>query len=318
MSKAVSILIPVYNTDKYISKCLHSVFSQTYADIEYIIVNDASQDNSIGIIKDVLKEYPQRESQVHLISHEKNQGIAKTRNTLLNHATGEYVFFVDSDDSIRIDAIEILIRTAEKNDADIVRCNYSEVKGNKIIPMNHEPIGIQESHLEQCLLGKNHMNSMWLLLIRRHVFTDYGLSFDTDVNGCEDLLMTVKLFYYTNNITDITDCLYYYNSENARSITHNHRDFRSDAITAANKIILFLKEKGLFETYHKPLRQLMFTSKMHFLINKEIRDIDKYIKTFPESNSCYRQYNFPKKQKLLFSLAEKNAILLLKFICKII
>jgi len=318
MSKSVSILIPVYNSEKYISKCLHSVFSQTYANIEYIIVNDAFQDNSIAIIQDVLNEYPQRESHVRLINHEKNQGIAKTRNTLLDHATGDYVYFVDSDDSISTDAVEILMRTAEKNNADIVRCNYREVKGDKIIPMNHEPIGIQESYLEQCLLGKNHMNSIRLLLIRRHIFTDFGLSFETDVNGCEDFLMTVKLFYHTNNITDIPDCLYDYNLENAASITHNHRGFRSNAIAAANKIKLFLKEKGLFETYHQPLRQLMFTSKMHFLINKEIRDIDKYVKTFPESNNCYRQYNFTKKQRLLFFLAEKKAILLLKFICNFI
>lgn len=130
------------------------------------------------------------------------------------------------------------MRTAEKSGADIVRCNYNEVKGDKSIPMNHKTIGIQESYLEQCLLGKNHMNSMWLLLIKRRIFTDCGLSFETDINGCEDFLMTVKLFYYTNNITDIPDCLY--------------------------------------------------------------------------------DYNFTKKQKLLFFLAEKNTILLLKFICKFI
>ena len=166
--------------------------------------------------------------------------------------------------------------------------------------------------------GKNKMNAMWLLLIRRQLFATHHLAFVNDINGPEDIMMTIKLFCSTSNVAETPKPLYHYRLDNSTSITHNELSFRNHFLLAVKQIVAFLQEKGVYEQFHEQALQLMFTSKQHFLINKKIRDIDKYINTFPESSHCYRQYNYSMKQQLLFFLAEHRMSTILKFINKLI
>lgn len=313
----VSILIPVYKAEKYIEDCLRSIFQQTYDDIEYVFVNDATPDNSMDIIRQTAKKYPHRESQLVVVENERNRGIAYTRNVLIENATGDYIYFVDSDDFIELDTIETFVATAQKENADIVRCDYFKYVGGQATPVIRKPIKKGESLMTHCLSNNYGMESLWFLFIRRSIITEHQLCFPEGINGCEDFLMTVHLFYYTNKVVDLFLPLYYYRMDNAQSITHQPQTFRTHSVQAMQEIITFLKEKGVYEKYLPQLLQLMFTSKQHFLINKNIRDIDKYINTFPESNHCYRQYNYSTKQRLLFFLAEHRLTFLLKLICKL-
>lgn len=313
----VSVLVPVYKAEKYIAACLHSLFSQTYDDIEYVFVNDASPDSSIDIVRQVAHEYPQREPQVVIVENERNCGVAYTRNVLMEKATGDYIYFVDSDDFIDPDTIETLAGTAMREEADIVRCDYYKYINGKTEPVIRTPIKEGEDLMMHCLSNKYGMESLCFLFIRRSIITQHQLRFPEGINGCEDLLMTVRLFYYTNKLVDTHRPLYYYRLDNIQSITHQTQTFRTHSVQAIQEIIIFLKEKGVYEQYLPQLLQLMFTSKQHFLINKNIRDIDKYISTFPESNHCYQQYNYNTKQRLLFFLAEHRLTHLLKLICKL-
>ncbi len=316
MSKIVSILIPVYKSERYIEECLRSVFEQTYENIEYILINDATPDNSMAIVYKIIEKYPNRKPFVKIFENEINQGVAYTRNLLINNAIGDYIYFVDSDDFIDKNAVETLLLTAEKEQADIARCNYYKYKDGKnkaIIRKDYK----YKDKIQDCLSNDVGMTSLWLLLIRRSLFTRNGLSFPSNINGCEDFLMTIKLFYYANKIADTPNVLYYYRLDNCNSITQQESIFRSDSCNAINEIMLFLKEKKIYDQYNNLCLRLKFTAKQHFLINKSIRDIDKYISTFPESNSYYKQLPYSKKQKLMFFLAEHNQTTLLRLLFKL-
>lgn len=311
MSIKVSILIPVYKSEKYIEECLCSVFEQTYDNIEYIIVDDASPDNSMNIIIRTIKKYPQRDSSINIIKNERNFGIAYTRNILLNNSTGEYIYFVDSDDLIESNTIETFVAIAQENDADIVRCNYFNYIKKEAHAIIRKPIKERTDYIKDCLADET-MNSLWLLFIRKRIITDHFLFFPEGINGCEDILMTIKLFYYANTITETPLPLYYYRLDNDESITHNEGVFKTYFILAVKEIVSFLKEKNIYEQYKKEILKLMFVSKQNYLLSKDIRDIEKYIHTFPESSSCYKSFNYNKKERTLFYLAEHNHTLLLK------
>ena len=116
-----SIIIPVYNVEKYIKKCLDSVFSQSYKDYEVIVVNDGSTDKSM----DIAKEYNVK------IINQKNAGLSITRNNGLQIANGEYISFIDSDDWVDLDFLEKLYNTAKKYDADIAACGIKRLRSYK-------------------------------------------------------------------------------------------------------------------------------------------------------------------------------------------
>jgi len=311
----VSILIPIYKAEKFFAECLTAVFEQTYNEIEYVFVNDATPDNSMEVLRETIKKYPQRESSVVIVRNEQNRGIANTRNTLIEHATGDYIYFVDSDDIIEKNTIETFVTMAQKENADIVRCDYFQFYGGQSHPVIRKPIASNEDLLAHCLSNDYGMESLCFLFIRRSLFTEHHLRFPENIDGCEDFLMTVKLFYYTNKVIDTHLPLYYYRLDNNLSITHQEQTFRTHAVKAVEEIISFLKEKSIYKQYNEQLLCLMFTSKQNFLLNKAIRDIDKYINTFPESNSCYRLFPYSTKQKILLFLAEHKMAKTLKLIC---
>ena len=104
----VSIIIPVYNSEKYISKCLDSVLNQTYKNIEILVINDGSKDNSI----DILREYEKKDDRIVVIDKE-NEGVAKTRNQGIKKATGDYIMFIDNDDFIDEDYVETYLKNTD-------------------------------------------------------------------------------------------------------------------------------------------------------------------------------------------------------------
>ena len=123
----VSVIIPVYNVEKYLSRCLDSIINQTYRDLQIICINDGSTDNSIQI----LKKYAAIDNRIVIVNQE-NKGLSEARNAGLDIANGEYVSFIDSDDWIDLDYYEVLVDLIEKNDADIVMAGMRWVFDNRI------------------------------------------------------------------------------------------------------------------------------------------------------------------------------------------
>lgn len=112
----ISVIIPVYNEEEYLNECIDSVINQSYENLEIISINDKSTDNSLKILED----YAQKDSRITLINNPKNKGLGFSRNVGLKYATGDYIFFIDSDDSILENTLELLLKNAISNDSDVV------------------------------------------------------------------------------------------------------------------------------------------------------------------------------------------------------
>lgn len=187
----VSIIIPVYNVAPYIAACIHSVINQTYRKLELIFVDDCGSDDSIAIVGNFFNEH-QRDWNAKIIKHAHNKGLSAARNTGLKFATGDYVYFLDSDDSISEDCIECLMAEAEKNKCDFVIGDYSDTLGENASPLLLE---------SGCLNGNEILHSYaeglwyvmaWNKLCKRDFLLKNELFFEEGINH-EDVIWTFKL-----------------------------------------------------------------------------------------------------------------------------
>ena len=215
----VSIIVPVYGVEKWIERCAVSLFEQTYEDIEYIFVNDATQDKSIAILTEVMKRYPEREKAVHIIHHPINKGLSAARNTGLNHATGEYVWHVDSDDYIATYAVQELVNTAEEQQADIVICDINVVtyRGTRYEMVNYHG---KEDYIRR-LIQHTEKCAHWNKFYRKALLDETGIRSDELIRLAEDYAVTPRLLYLAERVEMLHEGLYYYETRNQNSYVHN-------------------------------------------------------------------------------------------------
>ena len=213
----VSILIPVYGVEKYIERCARSLFEQTYADLEFIFVNDCSPDQSVDVLRKVISDYPAREKGVSIISHQHNRGLAAARNTALDHATGEFVCVVDSDDWMEFDAIERLVNKQMETSADIVA-------GNVIMHMVDGDVPFYEGEFTSKVdfvlrqMQRSWDHSIWRRIIRRSIYEDYHIRCIEGCDMTEDRYQMVQLAYYAASFAKIDEIVYHYERRNESSI----------------------------------------------------------------------------------------------------
>ncbi|MED4288144.1 glycosyltransferase family 2 protein [Priestia megaterium] len=208
MNVAVSVIIPVYNVEKYLSKCLDSVFSQSLSDIEIIVINDGSTDNS----REIINRYKEQDN--IKIFHKDNEGLSETRNKGLLYAQGEYVLFIDSDDHIAYNMIELMYNQAKKTDADIViskvMYEYEDLsKGEMFFKDFNEAeiIGNMEA-LKRFWTGEINGHA-WNKLIKRKLMIDNKITFPTG-KLYEDAPTLIQLFKQAKKISFVNQNLYYY------------------------------------------------------------------------------------------------------------
>ena len=214
MSK-ISVIVPVYNVEKYIAKCLDSILAQTYENIEILCVNDGATDNSGKI----LDEYAARDSRVKVF-HKENGGVSSARNLALENATGDYIAFVDSDDYIAPDMYESLLSALKENDADIAECSiaYAEEDGNiKYGDSKKYALDDQKAMLEAFFLKKIAV-VIWNKLFKSKVLE--GLTFDANYKIGEDSLFLYNALKNARSIVGIEKVGYYY-LQRTTSVMHN-------------------------------------------------------------------------------------------------
>lgn len=184
----ISIIIPVYGVEEYIARCARSVFEQTYQNLEIIFVDDCTPDNSIGVLKDVMEEYLERKAQVKIVKHEHNRGLSAARNTGMDAATGEYIYFLDSDDAITEDCIEILVKPMEEKHWDMVTADYKEEGSSKVLLRDAE---YRDKDILKSFSVGWHWNA-WNKLFDRNYLQKYDFRF---VDGIyfEDVPFTFKV-----------------------------------------------------------------------------------------------------------------------------
>lgn len=203
----VSVIIPVYGVEKYIERCARSLFEQTLGDIEFIFVDDCTIDKSIGILKSIIKQYPERENQIHIVHHEKNAGLPKARQTGIKYAKGDYIAHCDSDDWVDRDMYRAMYIKAIEEKADMVVCDYYRSDGN-----NHKgDTGFIATEKEQFIKEMLYLRTSWAVwnkIVKREL---YHLEFvyPTGAMG-EDMLISTQLALVADKIVFLRKRLYYY------------------------------------------------------------------------------------------------------------
>ena len=218
--KDVSIVIPIYNVEKYVAECLNSVISQTYdhSKIECIIVDDCTPDSSMEIVNEIIREY---DGDMAFITcrHEHNQGLSAARNTGISIATGKYLYFLDSDDYIYSNSLELLMEGVEKNkDIDMVVGNFFDERINKP-QMNIHNNEILK-YIDLLCFGKMENKSACNNLIKRNLFSLHNLRFPVG-RYYEDIVLKYQLFSYVNKVYVVSQCTYFYR-DNLNGIIRKH------------------------------------------------------------------------------------------------
>lgn len=219
-NELISIIIPVYNVEKYLKRCLDSVVNQTYNNLEIICINDGSKDNS----ENILKEYKNKDNRIVIINKQ-NEGVSSARNEGINYSHGNYVCFVDSDDWLEHNAIETLYTTLLEQDVDVVRGNYYrnfDDEFNEIHKMitnyKNKNINLKENKIlteifEQLVNGKIQCY-VWLLLIKREIIKG-KLFFEKDICFMEDNIFYIQLIQKINTIYFLDIPIYHYFCNNS-------------------------------------------------------------------------------------------------------
>lgn len=247
----ISILMPVYNGEKYIKKAIDSILNQSFRNWELIIVDDGSTDNS-GKICD---KFAIEDSRISVI-HQENHGISYTRNLLISEAKGKYIGFIDCDDNIRHDAFEILFNNIEKYKSDLTICGFTEQKMDeykiisqveKIYYPNEYLLIKDMNNLIMNFSNSELLNPLWNKLYKREIIERYNLRFPKNIENGEDLIFNLD---YISNIKSISFCkesLYYYAKRNNGSITHKYvEDMYYKGLDIHNHLEDFLKKMEFY------------------------------------------------------------------------
>lgn len=274
----VSVIVPIYNVEKYIERCAISLFEQTLDDIEYIFVNDCTPDNSIYILESVIQKYPKRIDQIKIIQMDKNSGQALARNTGFANATGDFVIHCDSDDWIEANMYKELYTKAINSKADIVVCDF----------FHETNYGAEIEHYEsiynpfECLEYSKRPVwwTLWNRLVRRDLIDNSGISFVPEINYFEDMCYMMRLYYYATKIEYIDIPLYHYNRTNEAStlITYNFCKKIEQKQKCYDYLDKWFTEK---EINLKIITKKKIELKNAFLTNPNY-DLSKWRHTYPE------------------------------------
>lgn len=249
-AKSVSMIIPVYNVRDYLRKCLDSVAAQTYKNLEVIIVNDGSPDDSLEIIREYTARYP------HFRCYTiENRGIGGARNYGMERSTGEYVLFLDSDDYIAENCVEVMMAAAAKTDSDIVVANCYDVRedGSVLLAYRNQYRNATTSLAQEPEILFNRV-SAWGKLYKRELLD--GLEYVSRV-WYEDMRLIPKLYLRAKKITYVDDPLFYYVQREGSIM--NNRNFRRnlEVIEAFEDLLSYFREQGAYDTYQDALEFLV-------------------------------------------------------------
>ena len=255
MKPIVSIIVPVYNAQENIVRCIESVLKQDFENFELILMNDGSKDGSQAIIDEYKTKYPD----IIKAFYKENGGAAQARSYALEHVTGEYIGFVDSDDYISEDMYEKLYNKAKQEEADIVCCNYYRVIedekfvkkqfGNRKIRKEE----IFDKNIYESNLLFDEVPYLWNKIFRTSIIKDNGFKFCNDLRIYEDLLFVYQAFSKAKKISRIEDAMYYYLVSRQESLTHVFTEKRFDIVKASERLIEYYKSIGKYKEVEEAL-----------------------------------------------------------------
>lgn len=261
MNKLVSIIIPVYNAAHYIEECLDSILSQSYKKFEVVLINDGSTDNSL----EICKEYLQIDSRIQLINTD-NKGVSNARNVGIDNASGDYIAFIDSDDTVSVDYIDVMVKHAMDKSFDIVCCNIAQWS-----PRSNTITRFPDTYNSSKITEINHETAIELMLRNRLISSGpYAKLFNAKKLGlnrfsslviAEDLEFNFRLFNESEKILHIDQDLYYYRQNPEGAMRKQFTPTRMDAIKATQLILDYATHHNT--SYKKAARYRLLRAALH-------------------------------------------------------
>ena len=239
----LSVIVPVYNVENYLDKCLDSLVNQTLKELEIIVVNDGSTDSSQKIIDKYVKKHSNIKSYI-----KKNSGLSDTRNFGIRRATGEYITFIDSDDWVRLDMYQKMYEKAKDGDFDIVACDINYVYPDHKKRVYTNPKGDTKNIKEVFI---NLYPAVCTKIFKRELFIDNNLEFKSGV-WYEDVELMYRILPFIKNIGVVHEDFYQY-LQRKKSITSTVSPKIYDYVNNFNGIINYYKENNLYDEYYKEL-----------------------------------------------------------------
>ena len=325
MKPRVSVILPIYKVEKYLDRCMHSLLNQTLKDIEIIMVDDGSPDNS----PTMCDRYAKEDSRVKVI-HKQNAGLGFARNSGLEIATGDYIAFVDSDDFVSVTAFEILLKVALEENADYVMCGYKSVRNNICVSEHKDVNQKMVMEVPDCynvlrgMIGIDpdseysyrHNYSVWHGIYKSTLFTEGGIRFCSERDLIsEDLIFHLSLIPLCRKIVIIPDLLYNY-CLNDNSLTTTYRKGRFEAVLKLWKVSVGMVASTSLEDMKIRLDYLLLDVTLS-AISYEVRynknnalDVLKTISANDEVHQLLDSYpihRLCRKHYLFFSLLKRKA-----------
>ena len=329
MNKKISIIVPVFNVEKYLERCVESLVNQTYSNIEIILVDDKSPDNCPQMCDDWAK----KDDRIKVVHKEKNEGLGFARNTGIENALGDYIIFVDSDDYIDLKTCETAKNALEKNNADI--CCYlwadvyqNNIKNNHIIEktVSYEKDRIAQEFLTRSIAPnetdteKDIGISSCMAIYKASLFEDKKLRFVSEREYLnEDMIFRIELCKHINKAVIIPDNLYFY-FHNFGTLTTSYKENRfAESVKMFEKVNEICKDFNCPELYRRNTRYFMLNTMVS--IKKEVAEYGfssiKAIKNICCNETlcnALKQYSIskmPLSYRLFFKgIMSKNAVLI--------
>ena len=270
----ISLIIPVYNVEKFLKITLDSVFAQTFKDFEVIVVNDGSTDSSFEIIK----EYSEKHDNMVVVNQE-NQGQGIARNNALKLAKGEDIAFLDSDDFLEPDFLEVLYKTAVDNDADIACCsfklNYEKGFHELFMVFTQKKCSIISSReaLKKLILDITMHHYLWNKIYKRSLFTENNIIFYDMF--FEDIATSPKLFYHANRVAITNKCLYNYRRHKKSTIAEMDAVKINDFIKSLGTMRNFLEYENIYKNYQYYFKAYSLRASIQVYFSILFEHIDK-------------------------------------------
>ena len=311
--KLVSVIVPIYNVEQYLHKCIGSIISQTYKNLQIILIDDDSQDKSLKICREFMK----KDSRISVISNSNNSGVGYTRNVGIKESNGYYIMFVDSDDFLPTSAIKNLVMSIENDNVDLSCGLCSKITVKKSVPNRYKLNIINTSDKENLAkyLEIDEVNGPWAKLFKASIIKNNNLLFPVDMRIGEDAVFSYQYILKCNKVCIINKNVYYYNKLNDSSITHNYYDkfnwcCLQCAIEQSNNIA--------FNDYDNILSQKIFYNRfksalyytMHYDIDKsvaltELKNTYNFFKPFLRNDIILENYE-KFDDKSILSLLNNN------------
>lgn len=310
--KVVSVIIPVYEGEKYIRRCVKSLIDQTYKNLEIILVDDGSQDRSLEICNEISKE----DNRIK-VYHHGNKGVSVTRNVGLDQATGDYVLFLDVDDWIEKTMIINMVRKMEECDASIGICGFYYADDNKTREcLANDSKGVEVNEFFEQYFWELYENTVIFnigtKIYKRDVIEKYNLRFHTDMVIYEDIIFSLEYFEKIKKIYMVSDAFYYYYQGNISSATHTYKEkFWSSTSAYCDYMLWRFKadEKKLIRAIVECIFRAFLQECTKPKVRKSEMDImfdemNKYILRLEIADN--NEINLPSEQRIFARLVQKR------------